>query len=262
MGTLETAGCVGEQNRAPRSLTTENIFDKEAVRLIMNTSKSLRTLRIGRPATALAVAGLSTMLGMSAVEAQSSSGNALLKSHRIAVGAPVRVTVLQGVSSDSAQVGDHVRVRVASDDTSGLPSGTVFVGRVTRATPASNKRPGELEVQFGLPSQDEAGLSAGDNPQSVAFTDAASAHLVGKASTSDKSNYTGIGAGAGAVLGLSRHRRLGDAIEGAILGGAAGYGANQLQKHPGTDVSMAKGSEATIHLDTPLTLRTEIVAPY
>lgn len=230
----------------------------------MNTLKLSRPSRITRPASALAVAGLLATLGAGVAQAQSPNGGGgtLLKSRRIAVGTPVKVTVLQGVSSESAQVGDHVRVKVAADDTSGLPSGTVFVGRVTRAVPAGNKRPGELEVQFALPDQDEASLTSSDNPTSVAFTDAASTHLVGKTASSDKANYTGIGAGAGAVIGLSRKRKLGDAIEGAILGAGGGYAANQLQKHPGTDVGLTKGGETTIHLDTPLILRTEIVAPY
>lgn len=242
-----------------------------------NDYRPFHTLRIGRAATALAVAGLLVALGTGGAHAQSpgdnntpgdsnaqplSGSNTLLKSNRISVGTPVKVTVLEGVSSENAQVGDHVRVRVAPNDTSGLPSGTVFVGRVMRVQPASLKHAGELAVQFALPNQDEAGLAAGDNPQSVAFTDAASAHLVGKAASSEKSKYTSIGAGAGALLGLSRKRKLGDAIEGAILGGAGGYAADQAQKHPGTDVSLAKGTETTIHLDTPLTLRTEIVAPY
>ncbi len=79
---------------------------------------------------------------------------------------------------------------------------------------------------------------------------------------SDKSQYTSIGAGAGALLGFSRKRKLGDAIEGAILGGAAGYGANQLQKKSASDVSLKRGDEITIKLDRPLTLQTQIVNPY
>jgi hypothetical protein len=224
---------------------------------------SFDSRKIRRRATALTVAALAVALGTGMAQAQSpNGGGALLKSHKISEGTPVKVMVLKGVSSQDAQVGDHVRVKIADGDTSGLPVGTVFVGRVTKAVPAGSKRPGELEVQFALPDQEETGPESGDNPQNVAFTDAASVHLVGKASTADKSNYTGVGAGAGAVVGLLRKGKLGDALEGAILGGGAGYAANQIQKHPGTDVGLAKGSVATIHLDTPLTLRTEIVAPY
>lgn len=229
----------------------------------MDRTHLFDTRKIGRGATALTVAALAAMLGTGSVLAQSpSNSGALLKSHKISEGTPVKVSVLQGVSSQDAQVGDHVRVKVVDGDSSGLPIGTVFVGRVTKVTAAGNKRAGELEVQFALPDQNESGSDSGDNPQNVPFTDAASVHLVGKTASSDKSNYTGIGAGAGALLGLTRHRRLGDAIEGAVIGGAGGYAANQIQKHPGTDVSLSKGSTATIHLDTPLMLRTEIVAPY
>ena len=80
---------------------------------------------------------------------------------------------------------------------------------------------------------------------------------------SDKSQYTSIGAGAGAHCSASpAKRKLGDAIEGAVLGGAAGYGANQLQKKSASDVSLKRGDEITIHLDRPLTLQTQIVNPY
>lgn len=213
----------------------------------------------------LALAAVSVLLagGTGFAHAQAAdNGTAILKSHRISVGTPVKVTVLKGTSSDSAQVGDHIRVKVASSDTSGLPAGTIFVGRVTRAVPASNKRAGELEIQFAIPDQDETGPESSDNPPSEAFTDVASARLLGKAPSADKANLAPIGAGAGAILGLSRHRRLGDAIEGAILGGAGGYAVDQAQKHSGGDIALTKGSETTLHLDTALTLRTEIVAPY
>ena len=90
----------------------------------------------------------------------------------------------------------------------------------------------------------------------------ATVQLAGTKPVSDKSQYGSIGAAAGALLGFSRKRKLGDAIGGAVLGGAAGYGANQLQKKSASDVSLKRGDEISIKLTRPLTLRTQIVSPY
>ena len=166
---------------------------------------------------------------------------------QISAGTTVKVKLLQDLSSSDAQPGDRVRVQIAGDDSSGLPSGTIFNGRVTTAKPATPKAAGVLNLKFG---------------QSGSAYSVASAQLSGTKPTSDKSNYATIGAGAGALLGLSRKRKLGDAIGGAILGGAAGYGANQLQKKSASDVSLKRGQEISIQLDRPLTLRTQVVNPY
>ncbi len=191
------------------------------------------------------------------VLAQSSDSGIEFQSprHRIAAGTMVKVKLLQSLSSSDAQAGDRVRVQVAGDDTSGIPVGAIFNGRVAAAKPATPKASGVLRLRFG-------GGSGGAYAYNTASADTASALLTGTKPTSDKSQYTGIGAGVGAVIGLSRHRRLGDAIEGAVVGGAAGYGANQLQKKSASDVSLKRGDEISIKLDRPLTLQTRIVNPY
>lgn len=173
--------------------------------------------------------------------------------HKIAAGTTVKVKLLQDLSSSSAQSGDPVRVQVAGDDTSGIPAGAIFNGRVATVKPATPKAAGVLRVKFGAGSGDA---------YSTASSSTASVQLTGTKPTADKSQYTGIGAGIGAVIGLSRHRRLGDAIGGAVLGGAAGYGANQLQKKSSSDVSLKRGDEISIKLDRPVTLQTQIVNPY
>ena len=171
--------------------------------------------------------------------------------HQIPAGTSVKVKLLQGVSSSSAEPGDRVRVQVAGDDSSGLPAGAIFNGRVATVTPANPKAAGVLRLKFG------AGTGS-----AYAYSDTASAQLMGTKPVSDKSQYTSIGAGAGALLGYIRKRKLGDAIGGAVVGGAAGYGANQLQKKSASDVSLKSGDEITIKLDRPLTLQTQIVNPY
>ncbi len=185
--------------------------------------------------------------------AQSSSGIEFQSPrHQIAAGTTVKVKLLQDLSSSDAQAGDRVRVQVAGDDNSGIPSGAIFNGRVANARPATPKAAGVLRVNFG----------SGGGSAYTASSGTATVQLMGTKPVSDKSQYGTIGAGVGAVIGLSRHRRLGDAIEGAVLGGAAGYGANQLQKKSASDVSLKRGDEISIKLTRPLTLRTQIVSPY
>ena len=174
---------------------------------------------------------------------------------KIAAGTMVKVKLLQSLSSTDAQTGDRVRVQVAGDDSSGLPSGAIFNGRIVTARPATPKAAGVLRVKFGANNGDAYAYSTSNSGT-------ASVLLTGTKPTADKSNYTSIGAGAGALLGFVRKRKLGDAIGGAILGSAAGYGANQLQKKSASDVSLKRGDEISIKLDRPLTLQTQIINPY
>lgn len=162
----------------------------------------------------------------------------------IPAGTEVKVKLLQDLTSSTAHVGDTVRAQVEGSDSNGLPNGTMFTGRVTAVRPATPKDAGTLRIQFGR------------------GTGVASASLAGKAASADKSNYTSIGAGVGALGGFLRKRKLGDALGGAVLGGAAGYGANQLQKHNSSDISLKKGDTLTVKLDRPVALRTQVVQPY
>ena len=170
---------------------------------------------------------------------------------RLAVGSPVKVKLLQNLSSEAAFVGERVRVQVAGDDSSGLPSGTTFVGRVRAVRPATAHQAGVVDIRF------DNGVNY-DSPSFVA--DEASAHLVGQKPTADHSNYMTYGAGGGALLGLLRAGKLGDAIEGAAIGAAGGYAANQATKKSAGDVTLKSGDEITLRLDRPLALRTEINA--
>ena len=172
--------------------------------------------------------------------------------HRIAAGTTVKVKLLEDLNSGDAKIGDRVRVQVAGNDTSGVPSGAIFNGRVANARPATPKEAGVLRVNFG----------SGGGSAYTASSGTATVQLLGRKPVSDKSQYGTIGAAAGALLGFTRKRKLGDAIGGAILGGAAGYGANQLQKKSSSDVSLKRGDEISIKLTRPMTMRTEIVSPY
>ncbi len=255
----------------------------------MNTTRNTQTgparrARAGMTLTASALLAL----GATGAWAQSGSSAAILHTQQISAGTEVKLMLQQGVNSGTAHLGDTVRAMTASDDRSGLPVGTAFFGRVTEVKPATAKYAGALTVSFGIPREHAYNAANGydntssrdvtpngtlnrdarpyqDNEgsgRSMAFSDAASARLTGQAARADKSNYASIGAGAGALLGFVRKRKLGDAVGGAVLGGAGGYAANAAQKRAGGDVDLQKGAEMTVHLNTPLVLRTEIVAPY
>ena len=203
---------------------------------------------LARSARVVAVATFIATCGTQAASAQSS----VLRTHRLQAGAPVKVTLLGPIDSGQARVGDQVRAQVADDDKSGLPEGTVLVGRVAAVNAATAKTPGSIRINFG----EEEGANGGS--QAIH----ASVRLAGRTASSDKSKDTSIGAGAGALLGFSRKRKFGDAIAGGLLGAIGGYAVNQAQKHNAGDVSQSKGSEVTAHLNAPLVLRTEVVAPY
>ena len=171
--------------------------------------------------------------------------------HQVPAGTQVKVKLLRDLSSQSAQTGDHVKVQVAGDDSSGLPTGTVLNGVITSVRPATPNTAGALFVRFGTGN---GGSSSSYNLATGEFT--------GRKQSSDKSNYTSIGAGAGALLGFSRKRKLGDAIGGGILGGLGGYAANAAQKHSASDIDLKSGSEVTIKTTHSLTLQTQIISDY
>lgn len=231
------------------------MYDKnEALRGRCRTVGDKQTMKRTTPQMILAglLAGSLVMPAL----AQSSGSGIEFQSpqHRVAAGTTVKVKLLQDLNSSDARIGDRVRVQVAGNDSSGIPAGTIFNGRVATARPATPKAAGVLRINFGT--------SNGSASSYTASSSTATIQLVGTKPTSDKSQYGSIGAAAGALLGFSRKRKLGDAIGGAILGGAAGYGANQLQKKSASDVSLKRGDEISIKLTHPLTLRTQIVDSY
>lgn len=199
------------------------------------TSATLGTLLLAAPFSALA---------------QSNSGIQMPK-REVAAGTTVKVKLLRDISSQSAQTGDHVKVQVAGDDSSGIPTGTVLNGVVTSVSPATSKNAGVLYVRFGTGSG-----------RSSSSYNLATGQFSGKKSSSDKSNYASIGAGAGALLGYVRKRKLGDAIGGAVLGGLGGAAANAIQKHGASNVDLKSGSEVTIKTMHSVTLQTQIINNY
>jgi hypothetical protein len=184
-------------------------------------------------------------------------GTDFIASRQIPAGTPVKVIVLNNVSSDNSQIGDPVKVKIAPDDTSGVPRSVIFVGRVHNAVPATAKLPGELALRFdGLAP--EGRWTPGAN--GTGPVEEASAHFVGGNSANGSSKDVGIGAAAGAVIGGSRKRKLGDTIEGGLLGALAGLGVEKATTHAASDVEFKSGQEVTITLKHPIIVRTELIA--
>jgi hypothetical protein len=188
-------------------------------------------------------------LAVAAPIAAQAQDQIILPSRQIPAGTSITVKLLQNLSSATANVGDPVRVEVVGNS-SGLPYGTILDGQVTRVHPATPRYPGVVDVEFGTSSEDGNG----------GINDIATIHLKGTVAVSQKPQDVGIGAGVGALLGLSRKRKLGDAFEGAALGALGGYGVDQAQKHSANDLILHRGAPLTIHLDRPLLLRTTLEA--
>ena len=199
------------------------------------------------------LAGLMLLMPLSLTISSFAQGDSDIQmpKREVASGTQVKVKLLRDLSSESAETGDHVKVQVANDDSSGIPTGTVLNGVITSVRPATPKTPGVLFVRFGTGS--------GDSSSSYNL---ATAKFTGRTQSSDKSNYTSIGAAAGGLLGFVRKRKLGDAIGGALLGGGAGYAANAAQKHSASDIDLKSGSEVTITTTHSVTLQTQIINNY
>lgn len=204
---------------------------------------------LGRTVTSAALGSLLLALPLTTIAPAFAQSNSTIEmpKHTIAAGTDVKVKLLRDINSQSAETGDHVKVQVASDDQSGIPTGTILNGVITSVSPATPKSAGVLYVRFGT----------GGSSYNLA-----TAKFTGKSQSSDKSNYATIGAGAGALLGFVRKRKLGDALGGAALGGLGGYAANAAQKHNASDIDLKSGSEVTIKTNRPLTLQTQIINNY
>jgi hypothetical protein len=189
---------------------------------------------------------------------QAANQGTTVRSSKIPGGTEVRVKVLDPTASDTAKIGDAFKVIVASDDTSGLPTGTMFLAHVTFALKATPTTPGEINIELSLPQDSESDRHmASDNGQPVVDDDA-SAVLTGRTAHA-QGHVTGLAAAGGALLGFLRKGKLGDAIEGGAIGAVGGVAVDQSQKHSAGDVVLKPGSEINVKLDRPMRLKTIVV---
>ena len=185
-------------------------------------------------------------------------------------GSVIPVTLNTELNSKTSAVGDTF---TASVDTSrsaynALMRGGIVDGVVRRVTPQSGSDPGTLELAFTrlrLPngdaypisgtvtSLDSKDLKVGSNGVLQAI----------KVNKDQSGTYAGIGAGAGAVIGILSGGKI--RFEDLLLGGGLGYAAGQLLKNtqqvhdvdlkPGTPVGVLLGKRVLYHRSALKTTR-------
>jgi hypothetical protein len=180
-------------------------------------------------------------------------------------GTPIQVIVLTPVSSAGSQPGDTIKVKIAPDDASGVPKSIVFIGHVREAIPASNSQPGVLSLHFDALAPTGHWQLDADAPPATDYggpapIEEASGRFVGSSATSGGRSDVGIGAAAGAIIGGSRKEKLGDIIEGGLLGALGGYAVQKATTHSANDITLKSGQEVTITLRHPITVKTELIA--
>lgn len=177
-------------------------------------------------------------------------------------GSQVAGSLQQSLNSEYARVGDQVSIRLSAPLFAGnsmiLPAGTLVEGQVASAKSAGRVGGnGEIELRFTqaqLPNGSRLPISA-----RVQTTDGSgvikagtTANRVGKAAVK-----TGVGAGAGALLGTALGPLSGGSVgRGAIFGtalGAAAGGAKALWDK-GEELELGAGSNLTLVLDQPVTV--------
>jgi hypothetical protein len=220
-------------------------------------SKKLGALGAMAAIVGIALTGTAAMSQSPYDSAQ--QGSSFTVTHWVTAGTPVKVIIIDPISTSNNQVGDPVRMRVAPDDTSGVPKTVIFVGHIRHLTPANNNEGGDLGIRFdGIETVGNWQPSA--PPSQNAPVPEATLHLNGADGAKGNPNDVAIGAGAGAIIGGSRKRKLGDAVEGGILGALGGLLVQKATTHSGVDINLKPGDETTITLKRPITLKTEMVA--
>ena len=182
---------------------------------------------------------------------------------RVPEGTVVKVRLMENLNSRDARVGDRVRVELSPEDRSGLPEGTVFVGRVTEVRRASGSTPGVIDLRFGAIERNAGWQPVSARLYSLDDRDVredASGRLIGRQRPKqDQTKIIGYGAAGGAVLGYLLKNKTESALTGALLGAAAGYIYSEQQKKKGSpDVDLKAGSEFGIYLNRPVSLRSSL----
>ncbi len=171
----------------------------------------------------------------------------------LSAGTVIPVTLDQQLSSDSNSKGDRFTAAVSAD-TAGLPQGTKVEGFVAGVRPRRGDQPGMLELKFDridLPSGDTYpmhGSLIGLDDKSVTHR---GGRLVARKADVNRAAFTGIGAGAGFIVGLMGHRPIEDTVLGALLG----YGAGALQAQQGVhNVVLNPGTQFGVRLNSDLSI--------
>ncbi len=173
-------------------------------------------------------------------------------------GSVIPVRLDDPLNSSQAQKGDTFSTTIRTDRLGSLqlPSGSRIEGLVRDARPQQDKNPGILDVSFrrlilpnGRSYAIEGSLIGLDGKSVDKKSDG---RIVAKPQhRTDRLTYVGIGAGAGAVIGLlTKHT-----IEDAAIGGGLGYLFGALEKgdkRP-SNVNLKAGTELGVRIDRRVT---------
>jgi len=168
----------------------------------------------------------------------------------------IPVTLNDSISSAHSHVGDTFTATVQSDQPGYRRlSGDTITGHVTDVHRSRHKKPGQLSVEFDKLTTldgkvyDIDGSPIGLDDSSVKTNDDGT--FVAKSTEKKKTlEYAGIGAGAGAVLGIlgGGGIRLGTILLGGAIG--AGVGEASKGKKESHDVFLNSGTKLGVELNS------------
>lgn len=177
-------------------------------------------------------------------------------------GTVIPVTLNTELTSNKSQVGDKFTATVdtSREAYNKIMQGAIIDGVVRQATPQSGSDPGTLELAFTrlrLPNGESYPISGTvtslDSKDLKVGSDGVLQAI--KVNKDQSAAYAGIGAGAGAVIGILSGGKI--RFEDLLLGGGLGYAAGQLLKNtqkvhdvdlkPGTPVGVVLGQRVLYH---------------
>jgi hypothetical protein len=168
----------------------------------------------------------------------------------------IPVTLNDKISSANSNVGDTFTATVATDQPGyHRLSGDTIVGHVTDVHRSRHNKPGELGVEFDkLTTQDGKSFDIDGSPVGLddnSVTTNSDGTFEAKNREKKKTlQYAGIGAGAGAVLGIlgGGGLRLGTILLGSAIG--AGIGEASHGKKQSHDVFLDPGTKIGVELNS------------
>lgn len=205
------------------------------------------------------------LLGIAALVAFSGTGaQAQTRARTVALssGTVMAVHLQDELSSNDSHKGDRFTAIVddnASDSqwkSDALPSGSTVKGYVRSVLPHQDKNPGVLDLAFdrvvlpdGRGYNIQGSLISLDNKSIT--KDKHGRLVASKGHSTNRLTYVGIGAGAGALIGLITNRK--HVLEDSLLGAGAGllFGALEKGKNP-SDVKLKAGTQMGVRLDNRL----------
>lgn len=177
-------------------------------------------------------------------------------------GTVIPVTLNMGLTSNKSQAGDvfTATVDTTRDAYKSILRGATVDGVVRHATPRSGSDPGTLELAFTrlhLPNGETypiAGTVTSLDTKDLQVGSDGVLRAV-KVNKDQSATYAGIGAGAGAIVGILTGGKV--RFEDLLLGGGLGYAAGQLLKNtqqvhdvtlkPGMPVGVLLGERVLYH---------------